>query len=100
MAEYVATENRAEFYDLYKQYDHGFISSDVFRRSQLKLTGFSDQQLEVNFRGVSVALYDHKDQLLGALSVTMPINNESQETALKRVLPVLQETARSMRLLL
>jgi len=47
-----------------------------------------------------VALYDHKDQLLGALSVTMPINNESQETAVKRVLPVLQETARSMRLLL
>ena len=71
-----------------------------FEQARLQGWFISDQQLEVNFRGVSVALYDHKDQLLGALSVTMPINNESQETALKGVLPVLQETARSMRLLL
>lgn len=57
----------------------------------------SEQQLEMNYRGIAVPLFDHTDQLLGALSVTMPMNNESSDAAVRRVLPVLQETARSMR---
>ena len=57
----------------------------------------SEQQLEMNFRGIAVPLYNHSDHLIGALSITMPMNNESSEAAVKRVLPVLQETARSMR---
>ncbi len=57
----------------------------------------SEQQLEMNFRGIAVPLYNHSDHLIGALSITMPMNNETSEAAVKRVLPVLQETARSMR---
>lgn len=60
----------------------------------------SEQQLEVNYRGIAVPIFDHADTLLGAMSVTMPINSESSEQAVRRVLPVLQETARSMRQLL
>ena len=60
----------------------------------------SEQQLEVNYRGIAVPIFDHGDTLLGAMSVTMPINNEGSEQAVRRVLPVLQETARSMRQLL
>jgi len=60
----------------------------------------SEQQLEVNYRGIAVPIFDHSDTLLGAMSVTMPINTESSEQAVRRVLPVLQETARSMRQLL
>lgn len=60
----------------------------------------SEQQLEMNFRGIAVPVFGHGDVLLGAMSVTMPMNNESTEAALARVLPVLQETARSMRQLL
>lgn len=60
----------------------------------------SEQQLEMNYRGIAVPLYDHNDNLVAAMSVTMPMNNESTEDAVKRVLPVLQDTARSMRQLL
>lgn len=57
----------------------------------------SEQQLEMNYRGIAVPLYDHTDTLQGAMSITMPMNTESSEAAIKRVLPVLQATARSMR---
>ena len=60
----------------------------------------SEQQLEMNYRGVAVPLWNHNDELLGAMNVTMPMNNESTETAVQRVLPVLQDTARSARPLL
>jgi len=60
----------------------------------------SEQQLEMNYRGVAVPLYDHTDRLLGAISVSMPMNNETPDAAVRRVLPVLQETVRAMRLTL
>lgn len=60
----------------------------------------SEQQLEMNYRGIAVPVFDHSGSLLGAMSVTMPMNNESPEAAVGRVLPVLQETARSMRQML
>lgn len=70
---------------------------DCFARARDQGWYISEQQLEVNYRGIAVPLFDHNDDLVGALSVTMPINTETSETALSRVLPVLQETARSMR---
>jgi IclR family pca regulon transcriptional regulator len=60
----------------------------------------SEQQLEMNYRGIAVPLYDHSDQLQGAMSITMPMNHESSADAVARVLPVLQETARAMRQML
>lgn len=60
----------------------------------------SEQQLEMNYRGIAVPLFDHTDTLVGAMNVTMPMNAETSEVAIKRVLPVLQETARTMRQML
>ena len=57
----------------------------------------SEQQLELNFRGVAVPLRDAKGQLAGALNVTMPIGQESSELAVSRVLNVLRETAQALR---
>jgi IclR family pca regulon transcriptional regulator len=60
----------------------------------------SEQQLELNTRGVAAPLIDHHGDLVGALSVTMPMGHEASEDAVRRVLAVLQETARAMRNLL
>lgn len=60
----------------------------------------SEQQLELNFRGIAVPLFDRKNVVHGAISMTMPINKEETDHALNRILPVLQEAARSLRPLL
>lgn len=60
----------------------------------------SEQQLELNFRGIAVPLLDRKNVVHGAISMTMPINREETDHALNRILPVLQEAARSLRPLL
>jgi IclR family transcriptional regulator, pca regulon regulatory protein len=60
----------------------------------------SEQQLELNYRGIAAPLIDHHGNVVGALSVTMPMGHEASEDSVKRVLAVLQETARAMRNLL
>jgi IclR family pca regulon transcriptional regulator len=60
----------------------------------------SEQQLELNYRGVAVPLLDRHNQVHGAISITMPINREETDHALMRVLPVMQEAAKSLRPLL
>jgi IclR family pca regulon transcriptional regulator len=57
----------------------------------------SEQQLELHYRGVAVPLRDRHGQVMGALSVTMPMGHESSEDAVRRVLNVLNETAQGMR---
>lgn len=57
----------------------------------------SEQQMELNFRGIAVPLLDRNNEVLGAISITMPINHEPSEDAVARVLPVLQDAARAMR---
>ncbi|KVE93059.1 4-hydroxyphenylpyruvate dioxygenase [Burkholderia vietnamiensis] len=66
---------------------------------QIRKVGYmlSEQQLEPGMRGVSVPLRDHAGSVVAALSVSMPIGRESANTALARVLPVLQETASLLR---
>jgi IclR family pca regulon transcriptional regulator len=71
-----------------------------FARIRQQGWALSEQQLELSFRGVAVPMLDRHGDLLGALSVTMPMGHESSEEAVKRVLPVMQETARAMRNLL
>ena len=60
----------------------------------------SEEQLELNYRGIAVPLLDRQSNVLGAISITMPINREESDHALNRVLPVLQESAHSLRPLL
>ena len=57
----------------------------------------SEQQLELNMRGIAVPLIDMRGTVVGALNVTMPMGKETPESAVRRVLPILQETARAMR---
>ena len=57
----------------------------------------SEQQLELKHRGIAVPLRDHHGDVVGALSVTMPMGHESSDDAAGRVLPVLRETAQAMR---
>jgi IclR family pca regulon transcriptional regulator len=57
----------------------------------------SEQQLELNFRGIAVPLLDRNNRVQGAISMTMPINREETDHALNRILPVLQEAARGLR---
>jgi len=57
----------------------------------------SEQQLDLAYRGLAVALRDRNGQVVAALSVSMPVQGESTDEAVKRVLPLLRETAQAMR---
>jgi IclR family pca regulon transcriptional regulator len=57
----------------------------------------SEQQLELNHRGIAVPLRDRHGDVTAALSVTMPMGHESSEDVVVRVLGVLTETAQAMR---
>ncbi len=57
----------------------------------------SEQQLELNYRGIAVPVRDAKGHTVAAMSVTMPIHTETTEQAMARVLGVLRETASAMR---
>lgn len=69
-------------------------------RSRRQGWALSEQQLDLNSRGIAVPLLDQSNRVHGAISVTMPMNREETDHALHRVLPVLQEAARSLRTLL
>jgi len=60
----------------------------------------SEQQLDLNYRGVAVPLLDRNNAVHGAISITMPINREESDHALERVLPVMLEVAKNLRPLL
>lgn len=68
-----------------------------FARIRANGCALSEQQLELNYRGIAVPLLDRHGDLAGALNVSLPIGKESSEEAVRRVLPVLQETAQAMR---
>ncbi len=86
-----------------------FTSQSIATKDQLRAalerfrhTGYSlsEQQLELNFRGIGVPLLDRQNRVHAAISITMPINQEETDHALKRVLSVMHETAKSLRPLL
>lgn len=68
-----------------------------FARIRAHGWAISEQQLELNYRGIAVPLLDRHGDLVGGLNVSMPMGQESSADALRRVLPVLQETAQAMR---
>ena len=73
------------------------ISPEELARVRAQGWALSEQQLELNHRGIAVPLRDRHGQVTGALSVTMPMGHESSEAAVQRVLNVLSETAQAMR---
>ena len=67
--------------------------------TQVRAQGWaiSEQQLDLNFRGVAIPLRDRYGVMVAALSVTMPMGFETSEESARRVLPVMTETAQAMR---
>ena len=57
----------------------------------------SEQQLDLNFRDVAIALRDRYGTIVAVMSVTMPMGFETSEESVRRVLPVMSETAQAMR---
>jgi IclR family transcriptional regulator, pca regulon regulatory protein len=80
---------------------HAIVSKErlliEFARIRANGWAISEQQMELNYRGIAVPLLDRHGDVVGGLNVSMPMGNESSEDAVARVLPVLQETARAMR---
>jgi IclR family pca regulon transcriptional regulator len=83
-----------------------FTSHTIASKERMKLElariraqgwALSEQQLDLNSRGIAVPLRDRHGMLVGALNITMPMGHESSEDAVARVLPVLRETAQAMR---
>lgn len=68
-----------------------------FARIRAQGWSLSEQQLDLNSRGIAVPLRDRNGEVLGALNITMPMGHESSDDAVARVLPVLRETAQAMR---
>lgn len=83
---------------------YSITSKDTLRSylAQVRAQGWaiSEQQLELNYRGIAVPLRDRNGEPVGAMSVTMPIGQEASESAAARVLPTLNETAQAMRYLI
>jgi IclR family pca regulon transcriptional regulator len=94
-------ENWLDTHDLKTYTTHTITNKERLRLelARVRMQGWavSEQQLELNYRGVAVPLIDRRGELVGAVNVTMPMGHESTEDAVARVLPVLQETARAMR---
>ena len=83
----------------YTSHTIGSIDSMKDELAKVRTQGWalSEQQLELNHRGIAVALRDHHGDVAGALSVTMPMGREASQDAVNRVLGVLNETAYAMR---
>ncbi len=69
----------------------------VLMRIRTQGWALSEQQLELSYRGIAVPLRNLKGEAIAALSVTMPMGQESGPDAVDRVLPVLRDTAQAMR---
>lgn len=84
--------------------DFTITDPNLMRRSlmQIRQQGWSisEQQFDVGHRGVAFPLRDHRGDMLGALSLNMPMQGESSEAVVARVLPALRDTAQAMRNLL
>ena len=84
--------------------DFTITEPDHMRRTlmQIRQQGWSlsEQQFDVGYRGVAFPLRDHRGDMLGALSLNMPMQGETSEAVVNRVLPALRDTAQAMRNLL
>ena len=101
---YQPPERVAEFIERYEP--KAFTPHTIIDKARLRLEleqvlqhgyALSEQQLEMGMRGVAVPLRNRNGIVIGAISVSMPIGQESGNAALSRVLPALQESASLLR---
>jgi len=60
----------------------------------------TEQQLDPGMRGIAVPIRSRTSEVVGAISVSLPMGNESTSAATSRVLPALREVEHSLRTLL
>jgi len=60
----------------------------------------TEQQLDPGMRGIAVPIRSRTSEVVGAISVSLPMENESTSAATSRVLPVLREVEHSLLALL
>ena len=60
----------------------------------------TEQQLDPGMRGIAVPIRSRTSEVVGAISVSLPMGNESTSPATARVLPVLREVEHSLLALL
>ena len=60
----------------------------------------TEAQLDAGLRGVAVVLKDRKGDCRGAVSTTLPMQPQTREQLIERFVPLLQDCALSLRLLL
>ncbi len=60
----------------------------------------TEQQLDPGMRGIAVPIRSRTSEVVGAISVSLPMGNESTSAATSRVLPVLREVEYSLLALL
>ncbi len=81
--------------------DHTITDPQVMREALLRIRhqgwSLSEQQFDVGYRGVAFPLRDHRGDMVGALSLNMPMLSESSEAVVGRVLPALRDTAQALR---
>ena len=107
MLSHLTDEEQAQWIDRYeiKNFTSKTISDKTLLALEIKqpkLQGWaiSESQVDINYRGIAAPLLDHKGVLHGALSVTISLLHEERETAIKRVLPILRDTANALRKLI
>lgn len=83
---------------------HTITSKEQMRQEMAQIRAqdwaLSEQQLDLAYRGVAVPLRDRHGEPVAALNVTMTMHNETTQQAVARVLPLLRETAQSLRQLI
>jgi IclR family transcriptional regulator, pca regulon regulatory protein len=80
---------------------HSITDKTIMRQRLLdvRLQGWavSEQQIELQYRGIAVPVRDARGNVVAALSITLHMGKENAEQAVQRVLGVLTDTAASMR---
>jgi len=104
MLSHLTSEEQAQLIQNYeiKNFTSETISDKALLAKEIQLPrsqgwAISERQVDMNYRGIAVPLIDHKGVVHGALSVTISLLHEGREEAIKRVLPILRDTANSLR---
>jgi IclR family pca regulon transcriptional regulator len=70
---------------------------DVVLGARVKGYWVTEQQLDAGLRGIALPLKNRKGECIGAIGMTLPMLPETVEQMTARLLPALQEAARSLR---
>jgi IclR family pca regulon transcriptional regulator len=96
---YLSDQEQAEYLEKYqiRNFTSHTISAILMKEPRSLGFAISESQFDIDYRGIAVPILDHKGIPHGALSVTVSLVHESREDSIKRLLPMLRDTAVSLR---